>query len=149
MIKIILNAPSIIVFKQNILSFMRFGLNKIFNIYNLHDLKLLVRLRLGLSHLQGHQFKHSVIVLMKFVIVEKILDLCTISSSSVPYFIKKDKSSWITFVILTADQNENSLYYILFGKGNMNNSINVNILNATVEYILSTERFNIPLFEYF
>ena len=46
------------------------------------------------------------------------------------------------------DQNENSLCYtLLFGKENMNDSENTQILKATIEYILSTERFNAPLFE--
>ena len=46
------------------------------------------------------------------------------------------------------DQNENSLCYtLLFGKENMNDSEKTHILNATIEYILSTERFNVPLFE--
>ena len=47
------------------------------------------------------------------------------------------------------DQSENSLCYtLLFGKENMNASENAHILNATIEYILSTERLNVPLFEY-
>ena len=46
------------------------------------------------------------------------------------------------------DQNENSLCYaLLFGKENTNDSGNVHIFNATIKYILSTERFNVPLFE--
>ena len=46
------------------------------------------------------------------------------------------------------DKNENSLYYaLLFGKENMNDSKNAHILNAAIEYILSTERFNVFLFE--
>ena len=46
------------------------------------------------------------------------------------------------------DQTENSLCYtLLFGNENMNDSENTHILKATIEYILSTERFNIPLFE--
>ena len=46
------------------------------------------------------------------------------------------------------DQNENSLCYtLLFGKENMNDGENTRILKATIEYILSTERFNVPLFE--
>ena len=52
-------APSITVFKQNNLKFIRLGPNKVFNIYNPHDLKLLTRLRLGLSHLRGNKFKHN------------------------------------------------------------------------------------------
>ena len=46
------------------------------------------------------------------------------------------------------DQNENSLCYtLLFGKQNMNDSKNAQTLNATLEHILSTERFDVPLFE--
>ena len=46
------------------------------------------------------------------------------------------------------DQNENFLCYtLLFGKENMNDSENTHILKATIEYILSTKRFNVPLFE--
>ena len=46
------------------------------------------------------------------------------------------------------DQNENSLCYaLLFRKENMNDSDNTHILKATIEYILSTKRFNVPLFE--
>ena len=45
------------------------------------------------------------------------------------------------------DQNENSLCYtLLFGKENMNDSENTHILKATIEYILSADRFNVSLF---
>ena len=79
---------------------------------------------------------------MKFLCVEKISNLQTISSSNVPYFLKKGKFSWIKFVKLTAhiiDQNENSLCYtLLFGKENMSGSKNAYIPHATIKYILST-----------
>ena len=46
------------------------------------------------------------------------------------------------------DQSENSFCYtLLFGKENINDSENAHILNATIEYILATERCNVPLFE--
>ena len=46
------------------------------------------------------------------------------------------------------DQNENSLCYTLpIGKENINDSGNAHILNATIEYILSTERLNVQLFQ--
>ena len=53
------NAPSISVFRQDILNFTCLATNKVFMIYNPHDLKVLARLCLGLNHLQGHQFKHN------------------------------------------------------------------------------------------
>ena len=43
------------------------------------------------------------------------------------------------------NQNEIFLFYTLpFGKENINNSENSHILNATLEYILSAEKFNVP-----
>ena len=46
------------------------------------------------------------------------------------------------------DQNENSLCYtFLLRKENMNDSENTHVLKATIEHILSTEKFNVPLFE--
>ena len=46
------------------------------------------------------------------------------------------------------NQNEISLFYtLLFGKENMNDSEKRHILDATIEYILSAEKFNVPLFE--
>ena len=46
------------------------------------------------------------------------------------------------------DRNENFLSYtLLFGKENMNDSDNAHIINTTIQYILSTERFYVPLFE--
>ena len=97
-----------------------------------HGLKLLTSLYLDLV---TYLNTFSVIVLNKFLCVEKISNVETISSSIVPYFLKKDKSSSIKFVILTRpliDQNEKSLCYTLhFGKENVNHSKNAHILNAT------------------
>ena len=46
------------------------------------------------------------------------------------------------------DQNENSrCYTLLFGKENMNDSKSFHIINATIECVLSTERFNVPFLE--
>ena len=55
----LLNGPSINIFKQNILNFLRPGPNNVLTIYNPHGLKLLTRLRLDLSHLRGHKFKYN------------------------------------------------------------------------------------------
>ena len=46
------------------------------------------------------------------------------------------------------DQNENSLCStFLLRKENMNDSENTHVLKATIEHILSTEKFHVPLFE--
>ena len=46
------------------------------------------------------------------------------------------------------NRNEISIFYTLsFGKEKLNDSENSHIPNVTTEYILSAEKFNVPLFE--
>ena len=49
---------SITVFKKHLLKEMRHDLNSVYNICKPIGLKLLTRLRLGLSHLNEHRFNH-------------------------------------------------------------------------------------------
>ena len=54
------NSESFSIFKKNVLIFVRPSPNSIFNCHNNpKGIKLLKRLRLGLSHLSDHKFKHS------------------------------------------------------------------------------------------
>ena len=53
------NSTSYNVFKNSILKFIRPSPNKIFQCHNPKGIKLVTRLRLGLSHLRKHKFKHS------------------------------------------------------------------------------------------
>ena len=56
------NLPSVStlsVFKNNLLKFVRPSRNSVFNCHNCKGIKYLTRLRLGLSHLREHKFKHS------------------------------------------------------------------------------------------
>ena len=53
------NSESISVFKNRLLAFIRPVENSVFNIYELNGLKLLTRLRLGLTHLNEHRFRHN------------------------------------------------------------------------------------------
>ena len=52
------NSRSLSIFKKNLLNFIRPCANSIFNIHNPYGIKLLTRLRLGLSHLRDHKFRH-------------------------------------------------------------------------------------------
>ena len=52
-------APSLNIFKKNILKFIRLTANNIFGCHNLKGIKYLTRLRLGLSHLYEHKFKNN------------------------------------------------------------------------------------------
>ena len=52
-------AESLLLFKTNILKFKRPSSNSVYNCHNPKGLKLITRLRLGLSHLREHKFKHN------------------------------------------------------------------------------------------
>ena len=146
------NASSINFFKKNILKFIRLGPNKVFNIYNPYGLKLLTRLHLSLSHLRGHKFNHNFSDCLDEICIcgkdiestNHFLLQCSLFLNERQVLMNKIRDT----DSLLIDQNENSLCYILpFGKENMNDSENSHILQATIEYILSTERFNILFFE--
>ena len=53
------NSSSINVFKKELLKFIRPEPNSTYNINDIKGLKLLTRLRLGLSHLGDHKFRHN------------------------------------------------------------------------------------------
>ena len=55
----ICNSENLNVFKNSLLKFIRTSGNSVFNCHNPRGVKLLTRLRLGLSHLQEHKFKHG------------------------------------------------------------------------------------------
>ena len=140
------NAPFINVFKENISKFIRL------NIYNPYGLKLLTRLRLGLSHLRGHKFNHNFSdCLDEICMCGK--DIESTDHFLLPYSLFRNEKQVLINKIRDIDcslidQNENSLCYtLLFGKENMNDTENTHILKATTDHILSTERFNVPLFE--
>ena len=57
--KSIRNSESFSIFHKNVLKLIRTSPNRFFNCQNPKGIKLLTMLRLGLSHLCDHKFKHS------------------------------------------------------------------------------------------
>ena len=53
------SSESLNIFKKSLLKFIRPSGSSVFNCHNLRGVKLLTRLRLGLSHLREHKFKHG------------------------------------------------------------------------------------------
>ena len=86
-----------------------------------------------------------VAVSMNYAFAELILNLLTISSSNAHYiqtFMEKIRDGETSIL----DQNGTCICYtLLLGSNKLNDFKNVCILSATTEYILSTERFNVPL----
>ena len=126
-------------------------LNSIYNIHNPLGVKYLTRLRIGFSHLKEHEFKHN--------FQDAIDPMCSCSSgveTTIHFFhhcanfttqrqTPFDKIANIDANALT--ENEDSIVNsLLFGKSNSENSLNKTMLKASIEFILSTERFNKSLF---
>ena len=143
------NAPSINVFKQNILKFICLGPDKVYNVHNPTGLKLLTRLRLGsVIYELISSVIISVTVLMNYAFAKLILNLRTDSTSNAHYIYPKGKpllrkSVMLRFRFLI--KMKVTCYTLLFGCDNLSDFKNVWILSASTEYILSIERFNAPL----
>ena len=144
------NAASISVFKQNILKLIHLGPNKVCNVHKPTGLKLLIKLRLELSHLRTHKFSHN------FSGCLDELCICGTNIESTNHFLLQcslylferqtlmEKIGDVEISIL--DQNETYLCYtLLFGSNKLSDFKSVCIFSATIEYILSTEMFNVPL----
>ena len=55
----IINSESVSAFKEQILKFIRPSPSSTFNVHTPHGIKLLTRLRVRLSHLREHEFRHN------------------------------------------------------------------------------------------
>ena len=53
------NSESYSIFKKSLLKFIRTIPNSVFNVANIYGIKLLTRLRVGLSHLKEHKCRHD------------------------------------------------------------------------------------------
>ena len=125
------------------LKFIRLSPNNVFNIYSPHGLNLYPR---------GHKFNHNFSDYFDEICMwgkdiesmNHLLSQCSLFLTKRQVLMNKICDIDSSLI----DQNENSLCYaLLFCKENMNDSDNTHILKATIEYILSTKRFNVPLFE--
>ena len=140
------NLNSLSLFKSRILKFIRPNPNSIFNCHNPKAIKYLLRIRVGLNHLREDKFKHS---------FQDVLNpICSCGSN-----IETSCHYLISCPIFDAGQNTllNNIrqiapgilklnlsqitYVLLYGNYSLKNETNTEILNSTMNYILSTKRF--------
>ena len=140
------NSVSLSIFKCNIVQFVRPLRNNVYGCHNPKGIKLLTRLRLSLSHLREHKFKHS------FQDTLNPICLCGDDVESTSHFLLYCPSFNNERCILlnTLNQIDSNLLNktdtllvesLLYGNKSMNRSNNTRILNATITFILSTNRF--------
>ena len=138
-------------FKANILKFIRPSPNSVYSCHNPKGLKFVTRLRLGLSHLREHKFKHS------FQDTINPLCSCSLDTESIEHFLlhcpkfvieRRTLLSTISNINYKLLENTDSVLTrtLLFGNTSFDITENTKILNATINCILLTERFDEPLF---
>ena len=138
------NSRSLSIFLENLLNFMRPCANGIFNIQNPYGIKLLTRLRLGLSHPRDHKFRHC------FQDTLSSLDDCgNDTETTTRFFLHCPSFHTARKMLLNNIRNINEqilshgkdqlIQTFLNGNPNGNLTVNRLILNATIEYLISTE----------
>ena len=117
-----------------------------YRIHNPVGIRLLTRLRLGLSHLNEHKFRHN------FADCVNLLCSCTIKPETTLHFflhcrnflnIRRKLFDEIKLLDETLLQlnDESLLGVLLFGSKIYNKQVNVQILNASIDYIIDSDRF--------
>ena len=122
-----------------------------FKCHNLQVIKLLIRLRLGFSHLSEHKFKHSFQDLLN--------TLCKygFEIESTSYFFlhcliyNNYRSSFLSSnrnidCKLLENTDSSLTQMLLYGNSSLDINTNSLISNATFDFILFTERFEEALF---
>ena len=146
------NSENFGIFKNNILKFIRLKPNSFFNCCYLNGIRLITRLQLELSHLCEHKFNYN------FQNCLNPLCSCDLSTDSTSHFllhcaIFHDERHSLLSILNNIDCKilESTDSYLkqtlLFGCTSFDSKTNALVLNATIDFILSTEIFEEPLFK--
>ena len=145
------NSETLIIFKSKIVKFMRPTANSIFGCHNPVGVKLLTRLRRGLSHLCEHNFKHSFQdTLNSLCSGEKEVETTFHFLLSCPNYSDERLTllSKIRNINANILENTNShqflpiTRFVLYGDKNFTASTNFIILSSTIGYILNHSFIN-------
>ena len=144
------NSKCIYVFKKLLLKFIR---PNAYDVYNIHDpigLKFLTRLRLRLSHLREHKFRHN------FLDTLNPLCSCSLETESVshyllrcPFYAQNRKILLDNLVDIVGSMSNLSdtklINLLLYGDGQYDVDKNSSILKHTISFLKNSERFDMPL----
>ena len=128
---------------------MRAIRNSVFNVADIYGIKLLTRLRVGLSHLREHKFRHN------FQDIINLLCSCSLEIESTTLFFLSCQNlitprTSLVNELRKVDSNILNLDEIsltnllLYSDNKYENKVNKKIL-ASINFILSTKRFQGPL----
>ena len=144
------NSTSVTMFKKGLLAFIR---PKQFSIYNLIDppgLKLLTRLRVNLSHLREHKFRHN------FLDTLNPLCSCSLEIESTSHYLLRcpfytnirtalldNISDIIGDISNFSDDRLTNL--LLYGDNVYSVEVNASVLKNSNIFLKSSQRFDVPL----
>ena len=137
------------VFEKEILKFIRPSSNFFYNCHNPIGVKYITRIRFGLSHFRGHKIKHS--------FQDSINLICNCGNdveTGIHFFLHCSLYSNERCTLLNSlskiehkllDSTDNSLNQtLLFGNSLLTLTDNTKIINFTIDFVLSTKRFDGP-----
>ena len=142
----------IAIFKSRLLSFIRPIQSDVYNIFDPIGLKFLTRLRLDFSHLNEHRFRHN------FQDCLNPLCSCSLQTEDTIHYLlhchhfsqhRIDLINSVKYIFEDFDSLSDNAKKDLLLYGDPRFDINKNkfILEATLFYIKSTERFSGSLFD--
>ena len=129
------NSASLNTFKKKLLNLTRSCAISIFDIHNLLGIKLLARLRLGLSHLHEHKFKHC------FQDTLNPLCECDKDIESTMHFFPHCTNLLIPRKPSFKKLGKLMIASYLKDNQNYHSSISRLIIISTIEHVVSTKRF--------
>ena len=142
---------SLTVFKKNLLKAIPPISHSVYNTWNLKGLKLLTRLRLGLSHLNEHRFNHN------FEGCTNPLSTCSLEVESTSHlFLHCHYHDFIRHIMfndlgkvdvdLPNASDKKPVNIFLYGSSLFSYNQNRSILNSSIRYIIDSNRFSESIF---
>ena len=152
--KDIVLSPSVDLFKRKLLTFIRPSKRSTFDNNHPNGVKFLTRLRVGLSHLREHKFKHN------FQDTLNSLCPCSNETETTEHFLlhcqfySEQRKHLFGSIVSTCNirissfTNSELVQLLLYGSESFNDNTNKFILKVTISYILKTERFTNQLLRF-
>ena len=136
------NSENLFIFKKKLLKFIRPSGNSVFKCHNPKGIKLLTRLRLGLSHLWEHKFKHG--------FLDSLNPICSCGQNieTSTHFLlhcSNYSNERLTFLNIIRSIDLKVTETLLYGDSSLDDTNNTLIKNATMEFLFASKRFDVPL----
>ena len=143
-------SPSLYVFQKRYMDLFNVTPNPIYGIHNPVGLKYLTRLRVGLSHLRAHTYQHNF-----RGTITKYCSCQNNESETVEHYLlhcprysligsKLFGTLWLIISLLTFTSPYYTCNLLLYGDPSYDFQTNKTIIEITICYIISSERFKVP-----